>query len=152
MAVEIKIPYQKSFVVGKPLRETDSCFLHPAECIQKNFPGLESLTQKSEGVYEWIFEELSQAGYNLQIRFETKFQGVGTDTIEIVPSGKGGTSIQGRISRRETQEGTAISFDWSILLSLPIPFLLKGMAQKFAEKELTKLFDRFASNVQKTLS
>lgn len=152
MAVELSIPYTKEFEVDKTVTEVAPYFKNISETIQKNFPGLQSISQKPNGSYEWIFQELAHAGYNLQIKFSTFFKEVEPQIVEIIPVNASETSLAGKVSYAEKNGKTQIKFDWTISLVLPIPSLLKGMAKSFAQKELNKLFDRFALNVQNSLA
>lgn len=152
MALKLSIPFSSGFEVPKTVAETVAYFNSPSECIGKNFPGLESLTKKSDGSYEWNFKELSHSGYKIQIKFATEFKNSSANVIDILPRGDSDTSLTGKISCTEKAGKTHVSFDWNITLSLPIPSLFKSMAHGFAQRELAKLFDRFAANVKQSLT
>lgn len=150
MAVQISIPYNKRFSVGAPPSKIQEAFRDPKTVIEKNFPGVATLTAKGGGIYEWTFFELKQAGHSIKIQFQTELREVGNQ-IEIHPVGEANASLKGTIGWQEAPNGSEVTLDWNIILNLPIPSLLKGMAEGFAKKELVKLFDKFADNVKNSL-
>lgn len=153
MAIEIESQYKQDFAVSKSLRETYGLLADVRVSIPAYFEGLESFVEKEPAIYLWKFESLKQAGQEIALSFRTHFRFREPNYIgmESVPGSESG-DLSGGWTLSEEGALTHILFETRLRLRLPIPFFLKTLAAPFAEKELTKFFDRYVENLRRALS
>ena len=153
MPAKIDVKYQKTFSTTKSLDNTFQLLSDLERTIPKDFPGLESFEKLAPNTYRWSFETVKYASYEFQVKVVTQFSFVGTSTIQMVSVPQPGHSdLQGSWKLQANGAGTSVIFDVNLSAELPIPSFLKAMAAPITQKELGKLFDRYISNVAKTLS
>ena len=152
MAVTIEIPFSKSFESHRSLEETATYLNRLDVAVAEHFPGLEQFEQVEESIYRWAFQKISYSGYDIVINFKTRFTSSGFESLEMEPVGHGNTSLKGKWSLKQDGKITHVSFNATFVVELPVPFFLKGMATTITQKEITRLFERYISNVGKALS
>lgn len=152
MAVQIEIPYEHSFSSAKSPAETFAYLSDLDKSVAKTFPGLESFTSCGPQQHEWAFEKVGYSGYEFQIRLKTRAEIQAPSHITFHPvGGKGLASLHGGWQLSPEGKGTRVGFKATLSLELPVPGFLKAMARPLAEKEISKLFDRYIQRVEKTL-
>jgi carbon monoxide dehydrogenase subunit G len=120
--------------------------------VGKQFQGLESFTCEGHDKYRWTFESLNYGSYHLQITFLTKFEKKDPQTLEITPvKGTDKAAFSGCWKLKPNKEGTLVTFEAKLIGELPLPGLMKTMITPLAQKEVTKLFNRYVENVSKSL-
>jgi carbon monoxide dehydrogenase subunit G len=153
MPVKIDIPYKKTFTVNRSLAEAFSYIKNVKTSIPECFPGVESFLEVSSNVYLWEFEKVGYSGYEIQIKLKTQIDAISSHQIKVSPIAAAGTSLfKGGWTLSQSGEKTEILFEALLEVELPIPFFLKSMATPLAQKELTKLFDRYVTRAEKNLS
>jgi len=152
MAVKIEVPYSKTFRSPKDVSSTMKYFSDFESSIPKAFPGLERFEKVEPAVYRWAFEKVRYQNYEFEIKLVTRFT-VHADKIEMksVPQA-GHSNIEGSWSFTPQGDGTDVTFQAKLDTELPLPFFLKAVAGPIAQKELSKLFDRYITNVGKALA
>jgi carbon monoxide dehydrogenase subunit G len=153
MAVKIDVRYHKPVESSRSAEETFRFLTDFEHSIPEHFPGVEKFEKLGNDTYRWTFERFAQGGYDLQIKLVTRFamsapQKIGMSSL---PE-PGASQISG--GWRVDAEGSRarVDFEANLSLELPIPFLLKAVAAPLAQKELSKLFDRYLENVGKALA
>lgn len=158
MAVELDVPYENSIVVGQPLGAAFAYVTDVEKHVPATFPGLESFLKKSDDVYEWRFKKIEYGGYAVQILLLTRFLPSPPNRIEIQSvDSPGHSSFTGNwnfepLDPAQNGKHTRLTFSASFKVQLPVPFFLKAMVEPLAQKELSKLFDRYLHNVEKALA
>jgi carbon monoxide dehydrogenase subunit G len=153
MAVKVTVDFSNIIKSPWDLPKTFGFFSQLEKAIAPHFPGLESFTKTGENTYRWTFENVKYASYEFQIKFTTKIHLTAPRRIEIKSTPQPGDSdLDGGWELKEENGKTVVHFDAKIGLELPIPFFLKSMATPVTQKEISKLFDRYITNVSKTIS
>ncbi len=154
MALKIEIPYSTSILSPKDLKATYAYFANFENSVGTNFPGLEVFKSQGGDKYDWQFQKVEQSGYGIQIKFATQFQKEAEKAIRVEPiaSGEATASLKGSWEFESAGDKTKVNFKATFTLELPLPFFLKSVAGPFAQKEISKLFERYTSNVSKAIS
>jgi carbon monoxide dehydrogenase subunit G len=146
MAAKVDIPFRAAFSVARPRDKVYGYLAKVKTAIPGNFPGVERFEETGPDTFRWTFESLSYGGHHLAIGFVTRFVFSPEDKIVMEPSGTG-SRLNGSWTLREQGGNTEVTFQAHLELELPIPFFLKGMAAPVAQKEITKLFERYIGRV-----
>lgn len=152
IVVSVRVEYKRPITSLKPLAETFSLLSDFERSIPATFPGLENFERKAPGVYRWMFKNINYGGYEIGLSLTTEFQVDELKKIEMVPVAKPGQgSLRGTWTFHSQDSQTMVQVSFVLEMELPLPFFLKGVAESVARKELTKLFDRYTTNVEKAL-
>lgn len=146
MAVRVEIPYHTIWNFSQPLTEVFAYFQNLEKALPENFPGLQSLRPVAPDTYQWQFEPITYSGYSLDFKFVTKFKIEPGKSIEALPTPGGMGQFGGTWTFKETH-GCQVEFRARLEVELPVPGLLKSMATSLAQKELTKLLERYSASV-----
>lgn len=153
MAAKVHFSYQKEFSSSKNQVEVHRYLSDVAASVSKNFPGVEHLNNVAPDTFEWTFEKFGYKNYEFQIKLTTLVKNSPPSKIEMHPVPKAG---QGELTSTwhidPATNGSKIRYNASLNLELPIPSLLKGLAEKIVASEFTKLFDRFIRHVDQALA
>jgi carbon monoxide dehydrogenase subunit G len=153
MAVQVTVPYEKTFSSSRDLEDTFKYLSDFERSIPENFKGIEKFEKQSDGSYLWEFEKIGHSGYNLEIRLIADCTAKPPKNIEITSRNqKGYAQFTGRWELTSGFENCQVKFTASFGLELPIPFLMKAVAVPLATKEFTKFFDRYIQRVEQTLA
>lgn len=153
MAAVVEIDYQSSIEVNASLAKTYAYLSRVDQSLPTNFPGLQSFKSVGDQAFEWVFEKIGHSGYDIQIKLITKFTSTPETKIQATPQVREGYgNFSGTWNLTAKGSSTKIDFEGRLEIELPIPSFLKVMAGSLAKKELSKLFDRYLSNVAKNLS
>ncbi len=153
MAVRISVPYIKTFQLKADTKKVYGYLTQFEEAVPKFFPGVEKFEPLGSDSYRWTFKQLNYGGHSIGIKLATRFKLEPEKRIVIIPIKEADTSdLAGEWVFAGDAGATQITFRVELSAELPIPFFLKGMATPIAQKELSKLFDRYISNVEKHFS
>ena len=153
MAVTITVPYEKTFSSPKSLEETLEYLSDFEKSIPECFPGLANFEKVSDGRFAWQFQKFGHSNYEFEIRLLTDCKVVSKTEIQITSVKEPGLAeFDGAWELASGFEGAQVQFEGKFTLELPIPFFLKAVAVPFAEKELTKFFDKYIHRVEKNLA
>jgi len=135
-----------------PSRETVFAHLQDFErSLPQLFPGLKRFRHEGNQTFYWEFEPISYGGKDLLISFRTEFLEIRPFEIEIIPKESAeGTRLQGSWKLTQIENGCRLEMDFHLNLCVPLPKLTKSFVAPLAERELNALFNRYASNIEKT--
>ena len=150
MPVTVEFNYSKCISSAKTLEETFNYLANWHCAIPNNFPGLESFDKVDAAVYRWQFQKLQYASQAIQLQFVTRFEVHKPDRVEM--RSVQGNRVNGKWRVVGRGQRSEVQFEIHLTIELALPFLFKAMAAPIAQKELTKLFDHYLTNVEKTLS
>lgn len=120
--------------------------------IGKYFDSLESFSQTEEDTYRWKFKTLSYGGYELNIQFLTTFESKGNETLLIIPVDKNSQmNLKGRWDLVPDKVGTLVKFNVTLVGELPLPSFTKSLVTPLAQREVSKIFSRYITNVSKAI-
>jgi ribosome-associated toxin RatA of RatAB toxin-antitoxin module len=150
MAVRVEVPYHRVFHTKRNLSDTYAYFSDLEKSVPANFPGVEGFETVSKDTFRWVFEKVGYSGYEVQIKLITKFSYTPEKRIDVAPIAEPGACLfTGSWQFEPKGTGTQVEFTVTFVMELPIPGFLKGMAVPLAQKEMTKLFDRYIARVEK---
>ncbi len=150
MAVKVEVPFHKVFTSKHSPAETYAYFADVEKSVPGNFPGVEGFDSVGPDTFRWIFETVGYSGYELQIKLVTRFKKTPETRIDVTPVAEPGACLfTGSWAFAPEGSGTRVTFDVKFEIELPVPGFLKGMAAPLAQKELTKLFERYIGRVEK---
>ncbi len=153
MAVKVDVHYSGT---AQSLRDPKTTFAYCADletALTRHFPGLERFAKVADQTYHWIFETIKYGGYEFQIKVATRFQLHPDRSITMVSVPEPGFStLKGEWTFTPQGNGTQISFTVVMQTELPLPSLVRAMAAPIAQKELSKVFERYLADVGKALS
>lgn len=153
MAIQVTVPYDKTFSSSRSLEETFAYLSDFQRSIPENFPGIQKFEKESGGHYRWEFEKIGHSGYQLDIRLVTNCVAKPPKTIEVNSIDQPGhAQFAGKWELASGFDGCQVRFQATFGLELPVPGFLKGMAVPLAQKEFVKFFDRYIQRVEKNLS
>lgn len=153
MAVTVRVSYRGTVSSPFDLERTFAYFRDFEKAIPTNFPGLERFAGMPPDAYRWTFEGVSYGGYEIKLDLATRFSIDTGKRIGIEPvSGSGNGELRGQWRFAPKGNGTEVHFEAELQGDLPVPFFLKTLAVSVAQKELTKVFDTYLSNVEKALT
>ena len=146
MAVLVEIPYHTIWNFSQTTAEVFAYFQNLETALPAHFPGLQTLKPVAPDTYAWQFEPIKYSGYSLDFKFVTKFKIEAGKSIEALPTPGGIGQFGGQWTFKETH-GCQVEFRAKLEVELPVPGLLKSMATSLAQKEITKLFERYSASV-----
>jgi|GEM_PF-1288301 len=154
MAVEVTVPYERSFTVNRPLAEAFTHLSDVESSIPKHFYGISEFKRLEDTSYHWIFQKLEYSSYSFQLSLKTRFEFKPSEHIlmHAIPSKDDPCLLKGSWVFKDQGTGTQIVFVAEFKVSLPVPFLLKSMVTSLTQKEITKLLDRYVQHLIKTLA
>lgn len=119
------------------------------QALPSFFPGLSRFEQQDSKRYLWEFEALQYGGKQLAIKFKTFFE-ESPDRIQVLPdSDSADTTLNGEWRVLPATQGSQLKMHFQLDFTVPLPRLMKAVVTPLASAELTKLFDRYAENIQK---
>ena len=153
MPIKVDVRYSKIIDCGMSATETFAYLSDLERAVPTNFPGIERFEPLDNRGYRWTFEKIAHSGYEMQIKLVTRFAIKTPNRIEMesLPE-PGASTISGFWQVDSHNNKSKVQFDVDLMMELPLPFFVKGMAAPIVQKELTKLFDRYLSNVAKALT
>lgn len=154
MPIKIDVRYSKIQECGNIHANVAYDYLSDFErSVPACFPGIEKFESLGNGGYRWVFEKIAHSGYEMQIKLVTRLTLKKPHRIEMEPLPEPGSStIKGFWEVDSHHDKARVKFDADLVMELPLPFFVKAMAAPIVQKELTKLFDRYLSNVAKALA
>lgn len=153
MAVKVVVPFRREFTTPRGPQATFDYFADVAKSVPENFPGVEEFKPLGPDQYRWVFEKIGYSSYELQIKLATQFHKDSATKLRATPIPEpGAANFTGSWECNPNGDGTRVTFDAKFEIELPIPGFLKSMAEPVAQKELSKLFDRYIDRVEKNLA
>jgi len=152
MSVNVELNFRRILVSRKGNLATLDYISDYDRSIGQNFPGLESFQKIEPSRYHWVFQRVEQSGFQIQIRFTTKFSRETSHILISPDSSSDKSSLRGRWALQAKDHLTTVSVEFEFNTELPIPFVLKAVAVPLTQKEIGKLFDRYIENLGKALA
>lgn len=151
MAFSIETSCSGEFTCPKDINSTLEFISNYEKSVGALFYGLESFTRIADSTYHWKFKSLNYKGYELSLQFRTEFKK--TDQgIQIIPvKDPTASSLSGAWELSTVSAGCLVKFRASLYGEIPLPFLLKSIVTPLAQKEVSKIFDSYVTNLKKAL-
>ncbi len=142
-SVTVKVPLGRAYEFMWDVVGSSACI-----------PGLEKCKAVGEDTYQFVYEERSTGPVSLTVRYTSRYQGNGTDTITFESFGKKGdnTDVEGLIKLKPKDDSnTRITLKQMLAPDTPVPTLLQGLIRGFVESEATAAVKQYLANVKATL-
>lgn len=118
-----------------------------------HFQGLEALVPE-QGGFTWRLQKTGVGNLSLQAIYGCRYTpDPATRTLHWVPlEGVGNTRVTGSWRVVTGPDGTRIHISNRMVLTLPVPRLMRGLVEPFVTRESARLIERYVENLGKTLS
>lgn len=152
MPFDLRFQYQKQLTLNASVDDVLSFLKDYSRALPRTFPGLHRFEERQKNLFFWEFEPLEYGGKKLEVTFTTRFQDLG-ERIQIDPTEESqATALRGYWQVSSQQSHTCIAMLFDLSFKMPFPQFLKSVVSPVAQAELTKLFDRYAKNLQQHFS
>jgi carbon monoxide dehydrogenase subunit G len=117
-----------------------------------HFPKVRQLVDLGRNAYRWEMEPMGTAGISHQVVYAcTYVPSAAQQSVAWTPvKGVGNGVIEGHWKLREAGKGTAIHFHTEGALEVPVPRLLKSIAEPFVQAEFTRSIEIYLDNLSRT--
>jgi hypothetical protein len=149
---EIAIELRRQFQVGVTATQAFELLADVPRSVG-HFPKLRQLVNLGGNAYRWEMEPMGTAGISHQVVYACHYQpDPQRHTVSWRPVPKiGNGRIQGQWALTSLASGTAIAFHTHGALDVPVPRLLKSVAEPFVTGEFTRSVDTYISRLCETL-
>ncbi len=148
MPIQIAVPFRKKLEFPGDVASVFKYISDVKTSVRRDFPGVEKFDEVGANTFRWEFEKIGYSGYELAITLDTKFSSKENETLEATPVGGSKTKLRAKWTFTPNGDNkTTVDYDAELDLELPIPGFLKGMAAPITQREITGLFERYASAV-----
>ncbi|MCX6103234.1 MAG: hypothetical protein NT000_08235 [Proteobacteria bacterium] len=152
MAFSVTITCSESFHSSCTPEKTMLFLTQYNTSIGKYFDSLESFSKSKDDTYHWKFKTLSYGGSEFNIQFLTTFESKGNETLLIIPVDKNSKmNLTGRWDLLPDKGGTLVRFNVTLVGELPLPSFTKSFVTPLAQREVSKIFSRYITNVSKAI-
>jgi|688.fasta_scaffold301925_2 carbon monoxide dehydrogenase subunit G len=152
MAFQLPFKYRSSLTLPQNFNSVRSFLSAYPEHLPALFPGLQRFQELEAGVYSWEFSPLEYAGKSITINFSTSFLETSSE-LKVTPFGKeGNAKLSGSWKAHPEESSCKLILDFDLELTVPLPSLMRSMVAPIAERELKRLFDQYAKNIQSHFS
>lgn len=117
-----------------------------------HFPKIKNLVDLGRNAYRWEMEPLGTAGISHQVVYACTYTpDAARQAVEWTPvKGVGNGVIQGHWQLGAAGKGTAIRFRTDGALDVPVPRLLRSVAEPFVQAEFARSIETYLANLSKT--
>lgn len=148
MSFSFPFSYDKEISLPKDADSVLNFLKTYTQALPPLFPGLRRFEMEAPNVYFWEFDAIKYKGTQLTVFFRTRFE-ESPQRIGIHPcSPETETHLSGEWLTVPTSHGCILKMHFHLDFSVPLPKLMKGIIAPLATAELSKLFDRYAKNLQ----
>lgn len=152
MSFNFSFHYEKVLSLSQDASEIFRFLKNYPEALPNFFPGLHRFEEQSPQIYFWEFEPLNYAGKQLTISFSTLFEEVEPRIRMFPQSSDSETTLRGEWNVVSNPNGCDLKMHFDLEFSVPLPKLMKAVVAPMASAELSKLFERYAKNLEKHFS
>ncbi len=139
--------FSKSVALASPLARVHAFLADVPKQTRELFPGIRAVEVMEGECLRWQFKRLDVKGLSLEIECFTRIE-VTPNRISALPvSGRGNAVLSIQWILEPGDHGCRLTLEADFGLEMNIPIWLKPLAAPFAESELSKLFERYLSEV-----
>lgn len=151
MGMQIPVEYSGKIKVDKSPAEVYKK-LSDVKKAKKLVPGVELIKKVKENVYHWKFKPMGMKGISVTLEFDTEFtfnepSVVKWDSIK----GSGNAEMKGEFRIKASGKGTTVDVKVEMIPDLPVPRMLRKLAEPFVKSEFEKMMKKFLTNVESEL-
>lgn len=150
--MKVSVDITDSFNVTSDLK-TAFALLSDVPRSVSNFPDMQKLQDEGKGRFRWFLKPLGAAGISHQVIYACDY--VSDDqkmTVTWTPvAGVGNGVIKGQWRLKAQGQGTAIEFDTSGVLDVPVPMLLSAAAKPIIQGLFQSQVRGYLKNIKAAL-
>lgn len=153
--VELVLKHKKTVNVDADIKD---CWklLYNYEKSVGHMPDIKTFKKLKKDYYRWETKKVGYGALSFKLKYETRFETSKNKYIawNAVP-GKGNAEVSGKwtfLQQPRGTRGTKLTFSTDAMLSINIPSLARGLAQRMAQNELEKTITIYIRNIQNTLA
>lgn len=153
MAIKINIDLDREFTVNADIDTVFALLANVPESVS-HFPKIASLEDLGDNTYRWNMEKVGAGDHAIQTVYACQyFPDDAAKKITWEPvKGEGNGLVSGGWTMTESGSGTAVKFETSAELNLPLPGLLKLAISPVVKHEFGSLVDTYMDNLQNALN
>lgn len=152
MSVSVKIAVRRQLAVKAAPDQTFALLADVPRSVS-HFPRVRQLVALGGGAYRWEMEPMGTAGISHQVVYACTYSADAAGRqVRWTPLPEVGNGrIRGRWSLQPSPAGTAIDFETDGHLEVPVPRLLKSVAEPFVLAEFARSIDAYLDALAKSL-
>ncbi len=149
MSIKIPVKFSESAKTDKPVEEVYA-LLSDIPKMKDLVPGLDEFKKVKKDVYRWKFKPMGMKGVSVVLEFDTKFnfkegKEISWESIE----GSGNAEMRGKILFKKEKKGTEVNLEVEMTPEIPVPGLLKKLAEPFVKSEFERMMKILVERVKK---
>ena len=152
MAVNVNVSISKSFEVACSAKKAFDQLVDVASTT-KLFPKLDKIVELGNDVWRWEMAKIGAAGISHQVKYCVKYSNNGSTTINWDPTaGDGNATVSGGwVITAKGDNACKIAFQSSGEFEMPVPRLMKGIAEGIVKSEFDAQVGTFLDRVKAKL-
>ena len=142
-SVTVPVPLEKAYTFFWDVAGSSSCI-----------PGIDRCEPAGENVYRFIYKPRSTGPVSMTVRYTSRYEGNGKDTIRFESTAAEGdnTDVLGSIRLEGAGAGaTKVTLKQMLAPDTPVPRLVQGLVRGLVEGEAAKGVEEYLANVKRTL-
>ena len=152
MAVNVNVKIEKSFKVACSAKKAFEQLVDVADTVAL-FPKLDKIVDLGDDVWRWEMAKIGAAGISHQVKYAVKYTNDGKSTVDWDPvPGEGNATVSGGwIIKADGAKACNISFRSTGEFEMPVPRLMKGIAEGIVRSEFDAQVGTFLDRVRAKL-
>ncbi|WP_370263503.1 SRPBCC family protein [Limnobacter sp.] len=152
MAVNVNVKIERSFKVACSAKKAFDQLADVASTVAM-FPKLDKIVDLGDGVWRWEMEKIGAAGLSHQVKYTVKYTNDGSSKIDWNPApGEGNAKVSGGwVITASGDKACNIAFRSTGEFDMPVPRLMKGLAEGLVKSEFDAQVSTFIDRVKAKL-
>jgi carbon monoxide dehydrogenase subunit G len=152
MPVNVEVKYEKSFKVSCTAKSAFD-LLSDVASNSTLFPKLEKIVNLGQGVWRWEMAPIGAGGISHHVKYTVKYSHDGRTKIDWKPfPDQGNAHVSGSwLIKEDSAQGCTIVFRSSGDFEMPVPRLMKGLAENIMRSEFESQINSFLDQVKSKL-
>lgn len=149
MTVKVNVELDREFTISAD-KETVFELLADVQKSGRYFPKVKTLTDQGDNTFLWEMEKVGLGDHAVQTVYACKYipdESEGTVTWEPV-KGIGNSIVSGSWAVTESRDGSNIKFVTKVIMTLPLPWLLKIAISPVVNHEFNSMVDEYINNLK----
>ncbi|MCQ8896261.1 SRPBCC family protein [Limnobacter humi] len=152
MAVNVNVKIERTFNVACSAKKAFDQLANVADTTTL-FPKLDKIVELKDGVWRWEMEKIGAGGLSHQVKYTVKYTNDGASKIDWNPApGDGNAQVSGGwVITAKGDKACSIAFRSSGEFEMPVPRLMKGIAEGIVKSEFEAQVGTFIDRVKAKL-
>lgn len=152
MPVNVEVKIERSLKVACSAKKAFDQLVNVADTVAL-FPKLDKIVDAGGDVWRWEMEKIGAAGLSHQVKYTVKYTNNGSTTIDWNPApGEGNAQVSGGwVIKADSDKTCTISFRSKGEFEMPVPRLMKGIAEGIVKSEFDAQVGTFLDRVKAKL-